>query len=184
MTAAADIQAVVLGASGYVGGEFLRLLAAHPRFRLCAAASRGDAGAPIASRFPHLAPVMAERTFVAPADALACVERGAEAALFSAAPHGAAAAMIADALEACEQRNLHARVVDCSADFRYADAAAYEAVYGAAHGAPRLLGEFLCAVPEHAADADTVHVGHPGCFATALLLAAVPLAAAGIAAPR
>ena len=184
MTAAAEIQAVVLGASGYVGGEFLRLLSTHPRFRLCAAASRGDADTPIASRFPHLAPAMAERTFVAPADALASVERGAGVALFSAAPHGAAAAMIADALETCARRNLQARVVDCSADFRYGDPAAYQAVYGAAHGAPRLLGEFRCAVPEHAPDGGTAHVGHPGCFATAVLLAAVPLAAAGIAAPR
>lgn len=190
MTAAAEIPAVVLGATGYVGGEFLRLLSlsggsgGHPHFRLQACASRGDAGTAIATVFPHLAPAVGDRAFVAPGKALDAVDRGAPAAIFSAAPHGAAAAMIADALEAAGRRNVDARVVDCSADFRYDRPSAYEAVYGAPHGAPALLGNFSCAVPEHARGPAARHVGHPGCFATAVLLAAVPLAAARIAPPK
>ena len=60
-------------------------------------------------------------------------------------------------------------VVDVSADFRYADADAYAAVYGQPHGAPQLLDQFASAVPEHLASTDKPHIGHPGCFATALL---------------
>ena len=72
-------------------------------------------------------------------------------------------------------------VVDASADFRYADQAAYESVYGVAHGAPTLLDSFVCAVPEHLKKTDAAHVGHPGCFATAVLLGAVPLLQSGLA---
>ena len=70
--------------------------------------------------------------------------------------------------------------VDISADFRYPSAAAYEAVYQHAHGAPARIGGFTCALPEHLAAAPTPHIAHPGCFATAALLAAVPLLASGL----
>jgi N-acetyl-gamma-glutamyl-phosphate reductase len=74
--------------------------------------------------------------------------------------------------------------VDISADYRYATAAAYEAVYKHPHGAPNRLKQFTCAVPEHLAKASTPHIAHPGCFATAQLLAIVPLLKLGIAEPR
>lgn len=173
--AAAAINAIVLGATGYVGGEFLRLLAAHPVFRLKAAVSRGHAAAKIGTVFPHLAAAYPDAAFVEPAQALAGIDAGSRLAVFSAAPHGASAALVAETLEAAAACDLEARVVDCSADFRYPDAAAYERVYGSPHGAPGLLGEFRCAVPEHAADIAARHFGHPGCFATAILLAAMPL---------
>jgi N-acetyl-gamma-glutamyl-phosphate reductase len=70
--------------------------------------------------------------------------------------------------------------VDISADFRYATQAAYEAVYKHAHGAPARIREFTCAVPEHMQKSPTPHVAHPGCFATATLLASVPLLALGL----
>jgi N-acetyl-gamma-glutamyl-phosphate reductase len=70
--------------------------------------------------------------------------------------------------------------VDISADFRYSSAAAYEAVYKHAHGAPARIREFTCAVPEHLSKSPTPHVAHPGCFATATLLAIVPLLALGL----
>ena len=70
--------------------------------------------------------------------------------------------------------------VDISADFRYASAGAYESVYNHAHGAPARIAQFTCAVPEHLAAAPTPHVSHPGCFATATLLASVPLLALGL----
>jgi N-acetyl-gamma-glutamyl-phosphate reductase len=74
-------------------------------------------------------------------------------------------------------------VVDISADYRYSTADAYAAVYKHAHGAPNRLSLFTCAVPEHLAASPTPHVAHPGCFATAILLAAVPLLKLGIASP-
>jgi N-acetyl-gamma-glutamyl-phosphate reductase len=70
--------------------------------------------------------------------------------------------------------------VDISADFRYASQAAYEAVYKHAHGAPARIREFTCAVPEHLQKSPTPHIAHPGCFATATLLASVPLLALGL----
>jgi N-acetyl-gamma-glutamyl-phosphate reductase len=72
------------------------------------------------------------------------------------------------------------RIVDVSADFRYSSAEAFAAVYGQPHGAPGRIAEFTCAVPEHFPGAPDGHVGHPGCFATAMLLGIVPLARAGL----
>ncbi|MEO0998342.1 MAG: Asd/ArgC dimerization domain-containing protein, partial [Pseudomonadota bacterium] len=66
-----------------------------------------------------------------------------------------------------------------SADFRYARKADYEAVYGE-HGAPELLEHFSSGLPEHVDGVPTAHIGHPGCFASAMLLAAVPLIASGL----
>ena len=175
-----SIPAVVLGATGYVGGELLRLIAGHPNFDLLAAVSESRAGDPVADVFAHLFPAYGDTPFAAHDTWLDRVEPGSQLALFSAAPHGASAAMIAKCLAAVESKNIDVHIVDASADFRYADQAAYEAVYGTPHGAPQLLDAFVCAVPEHLADTDAQHVGHPGCFATAILLAAVPLLQSGL----
>lgn len=179
--AAAAIDAVVLGATGYVGGEFLRLLTAHPVFTLKAAVSRGQAGAAIGTAFPHLGTAYPDTVFVEPARAMEGVTAGSRLAVFSAAPHGASAALVKETLEQAAARDVDARVVDCSADFRYPDAAAYARVYGSGHGAPELLDQFSCALPEHSGGPEARHIGHPGCFATALLLAAMPLTEPGFA---
>jgi N-acetyl-gamma-glutamyl-phosphate reductase len=71
-------------------------------------------------------------------------------------------------------------VVDISADYRFASAAAYEQVYRHAHGAPARIPDFSCAVPEHLASLPTPHAAHPGCFSTATLLASVPLLRSGL----
>ncbi len=178
------VPAAVLGATGYVGGELLRLIAAHPTFELAAAVSESRAGEPVANTFPHLAVAFGNAPFAAQGTWLENIPEGSPLALFSATPHGASAAMIANVLESAAVRDIEARIVDVSADFRYRDADAYQAVYGAAHGAPPLLGAFTCAVPEHLADASTPHVAHPGCFATAILLAAVPLLKSGLVEPE
>ena len=175
-----SIPAVVLGASGYVGGELLRLIATHPQFELAAAVSDGRAGSPIGDPFAHLSHALHDHSFVAHDNWLQKIESGSDLALFSAAPHGASAALIANALEAAGSKSINVHVVDSSADFRYARQNDYEAVYGTGHGAPELLGQFTCAVPEHAGTINTAHVGHPGCFATATLLAAVPLIRSGL----
>ncbi len=179
-----SVPAVVLGATGYVGGELLRLIATHPLFDLVAAVSESRAGERIPDTFPHLATPFDDAEFAAHDAWLERVPKGSPLALFSAAPHGASAAMIAKVLEQARDRDVDVHVVDVSADFRYRDAVAYESVYGAAHGAPQLLGDFVCAVPEHLADTDTQHVAHPGCFATAILLAAVPLLRSGLVMPE
>jgi N-acetyl-gamma-glutamyl-phosphate reductase common form len=174
------IPAAIIGASGYVGGELLRLIAGHPNFELKAAISDSAAGKPIGEVFGHLATVFDGHTFVAHDGWLDHVDAHGSLAIFSAAPHGASAAVIANAIDACEKQGIHVHVVDSSADFRFARQDQWEAVYKAEHGAPRLLDRFVCAVPEHLGDIDVEHVGHPGCFATASTLATVPLMQSGL----
>ena len=175
-----NIQAVILGASGYVGGELLRLIAGHPNFELAAAVSESCRGKPIADTFGHLSPAYGDTPFAGYDDWPETLEDGCNLALFSAAPHGSSAALIAQALEHAANRNMSVHVVDSSADFRYSNQLDYEVVYGSEHGAPELLDQFFCALPEHAPTFSKPHVGHPGCFATATLLATVPLIASGL----
>lgn len=178
------VRAVVLGASGYVGGELLRLIAAHPHFDLAAAVSDSRAGSTIGDTFGHLSQALGGVSFVKHEDWLDEVESGANLALFSAAPHGASASVIANALKATERKSINVHVVDSSADFRYARESDYESVYKTRHGAPELLDQFFCGVPEHIDTIGAPHVGHPGCFATATLLAAVPLVRSGLTEAR
>jgi len=175
------IDAIVLGATGYVGGEFLRLVHAHPVFRLAAAVSGSRSGARIADVFPHLGAAYPQEVFADAGSWPSGLDRGTNLALFSAAPHGASADGLAAALDAAGRRDLQVRVVDTSADFRFSDAAAFEKIYGGRHPQPGLLREFFCAVPEHQAGIPARHAAHPGCFATAIALACVPLAHAGVA---
>ena len=176
--------AIVLGGTGYVAGELLRLLAAHPWFDLAAVASDSQPDEPVAQFFRHLHPVLPHMRFVGHDEVLEYVAANPATAVFSAAPHGVSAALIDRLLAAGEQAGTEPRVVDISADFRYPTAAAYEAVYKHAHGAPGRLGEFTCAVPEHLNALPTPHVAHPGCFATAVLLASVPLLSLGLIEPQ
>ena len=174
------INSVVLGASGYVGGELLRLIAAHPNLQLVAAVSESRAGQAIAATFSNLSPAYGEQCFVGYDDWLDLLDDGSDLALFSAAPHGASAALVADALDAVRKKDITVHVVDASADFRYSNQLDYEVVYGSEHGAPELLDAFQSGVPEHVSSITAEHVGHPGCFATAVLLAAVPLIDSGL----
>jgi N-acetyl-gamma-glutamyl-phosphate reductase common form len=174
------IQAVVLGASGYVGGELLRLIAGHPNFDLAAAVSDSRAGTPVSETFAHLSQALSGTIFVARNDWQKEIEVGSKVALFSAAPHGASAEIIAASLRTANEKQWTVHIVDSSADFRYANQSEWEAVYGAEHGAPELLTEFSSVLPEHADTISTPHIGHPGCFATATLLATVPLIRSGL----
>jgi len=174
------IKAVVLGATGYVGGELLRLLYQHPQFEVTAAVSASRKGETIAATFPNLAAAYGEQCFKCYEDWIDNIDAGGQLALFSAAPHGASAALVATSLNKAAQKNLEVHVVDSSADFRFANQSEYEAIYGGNHGAPELLSQFHSGVPEHIDSSDLPHVGHPGCFATAVLLAAVPLIRSGL----
>jgi len=177
------IPAFVLGGSGYVAGELLRLIAGHPIFELAGVLSESKPGEPVASAFPHLASVHPDTRFLSEPQIESALAEAPRSALFSAAPHGVAAPLIDRLLAAAERAGTRPRVVDISADFRYRSAQAYEAVYRHPHGAPRRLAEFTCALPEHLAECATPHVAHPGCFASAALLASVPLLALGLTAP-
>ena len=181
MSATKPIPTIVLGGSGYVAGEFLRLLHAHPGLSLGGVVSSSQAGEPVAKTFPHLAPAFPNDTFVSLDAAIERLPTAPKWLVLSAAPHGAAAGLIDKLLTAGASAGVEVVVVDASADFRFADADAYAAVYGHAHATPARLAEFTCAVPEQLPAIDTPHAAHPGCFATTMLLPIVPLAALGVA---
>jgi len=182
-TAPARTPAVVLGGTGYVAGELLRLIAGHPHLSLLAVVSDGSPGEPVAGAFPHLVSAYPQTRFGALGEVTRLLAAAPRSAVFSAAPHGASAGLIDAVLGATTRAGARAHVVDISADFRYPTAEGYAAVYGHAHPAPARLADFTCALPEHLAELETAHVGHPGCFATAVLLAAVPLLALGLIEP-
>jgi N-acetyl-gamma-glutamyl-phosphate reductase common form len=179
-----NVNTVVLGGTGYVAGELLRLLAGHPHFAVAAVLSDSQPGARIADAFPHLQSAYPDLKFSGMDDIESLVRRAPQTALFCAAPHGIAAGLIDRLLGVAAAAGARVHCVDISADFRYANAAAYESVYQHVHGAPHRIAEFTCAVPEHLADAPTPHVAHPGCFATAVLLASVPLLSLDLIEPR
>jgi N-acetyl-gamma-glutamyl-phosphate reductase len=175
------IPTIVLGGSGYVAGEFLRLVAGHPNLALGGIVSTSQAGEPVAKTFPHLTPTFPTEQFVSLDAVMAKLHTAPRWLVLSAAPHGAAAGIIDKLLTAGASAGVEVVVVDASADFRFADAADYAAVYGHEHETPARLGEFTCAVPEHLKSIETPHAAHPGCFATTMLLPIVPLVALGVA---
>jgi N-acetyl-gamma-glutamyl-phosphate reductase len=160
----------VAGASGYAGGELLRLVLGHPGLGLGAVAARTAAGRPVTALHPQL-PQLAGQVFAA-------TEPGplAEAdLLFLALPHGESAALVA-------QLPAELPVVDLGADFRLGSAAAWSAYYSGEHagtwpyGLPELPGA-------RAALAGAARVANPGCYATAISVALAPLLAAGLVEP-
>jgi N-acetyl-gamma-glutamyl-phosphate reductase len=159
------------GASGYAGGELLRLLLGHPTLEIGALAAGASAGQPVTALHPALLP-LASRSFV-PTDPDALAEADL---IFLALPHGESAAVVA-ALPA------DARVVDLGADFRLADPAQWARYYGGSHagcwtyGLPELPGQ-------RAAVAASAQVANPGCYATSVVLGLAPLLAAGLVEPR
>lgn len=178
------IPAIVLGGTGYVAGELLRLIAGHPNLELKAVLSDSQPGELVAKSFPHLAPIYPELTFSSLESITKLIAELPDAAVISAAPHGVAAKLIDELLSASEKAKTRLRVFDISADYRYTSASAYEAVYRHPHGAPARIEQFTCAVPEHLDELTTPHVAHPGCFATAVLLASVPLLKLDLIEPR
>ena len=161
----------VAGASGYAGGELLRLISGHPHLELGIAAAGASAGQPITSIHPHLT-TLADRSFVAtdPA-ALASADL-----VFLALPHGESAAVAAELPE-------QVRVVDLGADFRLHDADAWTRYYGGTHA-----GTWTYGLPELPGQRDLIaastRVANTGCYAAAITLALAPLIASGLAGPR
>ncbi len=170
------IRTAILGASGYVGGELLRLLDAHPAFTPVKVFGMSKAGEPIASAHPHLASAYSGAAF----------EKFEQSALdeidllFAALPHGHSQRLAARILEK------GIPFVDLGADFRLADAESYERWYGHAHEAPALLSKFAYGVPELNREAilGAKAVAAAGCYATAAILALKPLVDARVVDPR
>ena len=166
------IRTAILGASGYVGGELLRLIAAHPELAPQGLFGESKAGQPLAAVHPHLAAAYPgleiERFDNGSLDGIDLV--------FAALPHGhsqkLAAAILGQGIP----------FVDLGADFRLDDAATYERWYGHAHQAPDLLDRFIYGIPEinRVAIRSARAVAAAGCYATAAILALKPLVDAGL----
>jgi len=179
------MDVVILGASGYGGGELLRLLSAHPQFRSVVGVSRQHVGKDIGTVHPNLRGVQ-RGLFVETPDwrQLAQSERPV---VFAAMPHGEFARRLPDLEAQWQQVGLAERltVIDLSGDFRLADGAAFSQSYGGEHPCPEHLGSFVYGLSEwRAAEIrDAKRIANPGCFATALQLALLPLADLGALAP-
>ncbi|MEW2444349.1 N-acetyl-gamma-glutamyl-phosphate reductase [Micromonospora marina] len=163
------IRVGVAGASGYAGGELLRLLAGHPEFELITATAHSQAGQPVTAVHPHLAGL--DLVFAATEPATL-----ADADLvFLALPHGQSAALAAALPDAV-------KVVDLGADHRLRDAAAWARYYGGGHAGAWTYG--LPELPGRRAEiAAASRVASTGCYAVATTLALAPLIAAGAVRP-
>jgi len=180
----ARLPAIILGGTGYVAGELLRLVLGHPRLTLAAIASDSKPGEPVAKAFPHLAAVCAGLQYASIEQVMEMAAQLPRSAVLAAAPHGVSHKLLDALLTRAAAAGTKPTVVDISADFRYADLDEYARVYEHAHGAPERAREFSCAVPEHLDRAPTPHVAHPGCLSTATLLASVPLLALDLVEPQ
>ena len=166
------IRTAILGASGYVGGELLRLCGAHPQFAPARLFGESKAGQPVAAVHPHLAAAYPDAVF----------EKYEERALdgidllFAALPHGHSQRLAAAILDK------GIPFVDLGADFRLDDAETYARWYGHTHDAPELFGKFAYGIPEIHREAirGAKAVAAAGCYATAAILALKPLVDAGL----
>lgn len=163
------IRVGVAGASGYGGGELIRLLHAHPAVEVARLAAGESAGRRADEAWPSLRGVVrAELEETGPSGLAGDLD-----VVFLALPHGMAMEAAPAALEA------GARVVDLSADFRLRDPEAYPRWYGRTHPAPELLAEAARGLPEldDGSIREAALVACPGCYATAVALALAPLVA-------
>ena len=165
-------KAAIIGGSGYGGAEMARRLLMHPEVELVRVASIDHVGEPLGAVHPNLDGVT-DLKFedLTPAEAA----KGCDVALL-ALPHKVTAAKVPELIAA------GVKVVDMSGDFRLRNAAAYEKYYGAKHPHPDLLGTFVYGLPELNREKIRAakYVASPGCFATTIELALLPLARAGL----
>ncbi|MDF5751969.1 N-acetyl-gamma-glutamyl-phosphate reductase [Spongiactinospora sp. TRM90649] len=163
-------RAAVAGASGYAGGELLRLLLAHPELEIGALTAGSSAGTLLGAHQPHLA-ALADRPLL---DTTPETLAGHEV-VFLALPHGRSGALAAEL-------GPDTLIVDCGADYRLADPAAWEHFYGGTHA-----GTWPYGLPELPGQRERLRgskrVAVPGCYPTAVTLALFPALAAGLAEP-
>ena len=169
------LRVAVAGASGYAGGEILRLLLGHPayhdgRLTIGAVTAAASAGSTLADHHPHLVP-LAQRV-LEPTELEVLADHDV---VFLALPHGHSAAL-------AEQLGPQTLVVDCGADFRLTDPSAWERFYGSPHA-----GSWPYGLPElpgaREALRDARRIAVPGCYPTAALLALFPALAADLIDP-
>lgn len=160
------IKVGVVGGTGYTGVELLRLLAGHSQVEVVAITSRAEAGTRVADYFPSLRGCY-DLAFSDPAQAPL---KGCDCVFF-ATPNGVAMSQARMLLES------GARIVDFSADFRLKDKSVWEKWYKVTHASPDLLAEAVYGLPEinRARIAKARLVANPGCYATAVQLALLPL---------
>ncbi|NBE93513.1 N-acetyl-gamma-glutamyl-phosphate reductase [Nonomuraea sp. KC401] len=164
------MRAAIAGASGYAGGELLRLLLGHPEFEIGALTAASSAGSRLGAHQPHL-PQLADRVL----DETTAGTLAGHDVVFLALPHGHSAAVAA----ALGEETL---VVDCGADHRLADPAAWQEFYGG-----RYAGTWPYGLPELPGQREVLRqatrIAVPGCYPTSVLLALSPAFAAGLAGP-
>jgi N-acetyl-gamma-glutamyl-phosphate reductase len=169
------IRVAVAGASGYAGGEILRLLLGHPaysdgRLTIGAVTAAASAGTTLGEHPPHLMP-LAQRV-VEPTELAMLTGHDV---VFLALPHGHSAAL-------AEQLGPDTLIIDCGADFRLTDAAAWEHFYGSPHA-----GSWPYGLPELPGARErlkgTRRIAVPGCYPTAALLALLPAIAEDLVEP-
>jgi N-acetyl-gamma-glutamyl-phosphate reductase len=164
------VRAAVAGASGYAGGELLRLLLAHPEIEIGALTGNSNAGQRLGALQPHLLP-LADRVLQ---ETTPEVLSGHDV-VFLALPHGQSAAV-------AEQLGPDVLVVDMGADFRLADSADWDTFYGGPHA-----GSWPYGLPElgdqRTALAGARRIAVPGCYPTVSTLSIAPAVAAGLVDP-
>ena len=154
------MKTAVVGASGYAGGELLRLLSNHPKFKLSYIAAGSNAGEPITNLHPQLTN-FAGRNF----EETEIAKINNSDLVFIALPHGESAKIIS-------QIDPKVKVVDLGADFRLVDSKKWEKYYGGKHA-----GSWVYALPElvdHKLISSANKVANPGCYATAIALSIAP----------
>ncbi|WP_037914441.1 N-acetyl-gamma-glutamyl-phosphate reductase [Actinacidiphila yeochonensis] len=165
------VRVAVAGASGYAGGEVLRLLAGHPEVEIGAVTANSNAGQRLGAVQPHLLP-LADRV-LAPTTAEALAGHDV---VFLALPHGQSAAVAAEL-------GPDVLVIDVGADFRLRNPADWERFYGSPHA-----GTWPYGLPElpggRAALEGARRIAVPGCYPTAVSLALAPALAAGLVEPE
>jgi N-acetyl-gamma-glutamyl-phosphate reductase len=161
----------IVGATGYAGGELVRLLLNHPNVKLVGLYGRNRDNVPVAESHPHLreSGLVIDQA-IPQADAV-----------FTALPHGVAASMAAEIV------SHGSALFDIGPDFRLHNPADYPAWYKFDHPVPELLAQAVYGLPElhraemrAAADRDVTVIGLPGCYPTATILTLAPLARAGL----
>jgi N-acetyl-gamma-glutamyl-phosphate reductase len=167
-------KVAVIGASGYTGGELLRLLSNHPQVEITVITAEKHAGKRMDQVFPSLRGAIGSM----PLEKLEGSLAGRADFAFTALPHHTSAAVGAELLAS------GLPVVDLSADYRFEQLSVYEAWYGA-HPKPELLATAVYGLPELHRDAirDARLVGNPGCYVTSAILALAPLLKARLIEP-
>lgn len=156
------MKTAVIGASGYAGGELLRLLAIHPHFEVTVVSAHSNAGEQVTSVHPQLQSY-AGRSFVA-TDSIDFSTLGL---VFLALPHGESASLIA-------KIPAHVKIVDLGADFRLEDPAQWEKYYGGKYAGAWVYGLPELAPGQREAIKNENKVANPGCYATSISIGIAP----------